>query len=306
MASVDPNFRISGPLCPPLTPFTPDGELNLSAMPPYVSYLDTHFDGAFILGTMGEGLSLTVAERKQIAEHWVQTIQHTSRLKTVIVHVGTGNLKDTVELAGHAGKVGATAIACMAPNFYKPPNEEVLVKYMKQVAAAAPNTPFYYYDINFMTGVYLNTSKFLELAASEIPTLRGAKISSRELPAVTDCTVAAGGRFQVLIGTDEQLLSALSMGVDVPVCNSFLGGLFSRLKAAFDANDMDTARKEHLLARKLVLERSSYGGGPALVKGIMRCLGFDLGSVRLPLVNLTADQEKQLRQDLINIGFMDQ
>ncbi|KAL8565053.1 hypothetical protein ACOMHN_003429 [Nucella lapillus] len=306
MASVGLKFRFSGAVCAPLTPFTADGELNLDALPPYNRYLDTHdFDGIFILGTMGEGLSLTLAERKLVAENWVQAAKNNTRLKNVIVQVGSGNLKESVDLAQHAEKIGATAIACMAPSYNKPKNEEVLVRCMKQVAAAAPNTPFYYYDINFMTGIYLNTARFLELAAEEIPTLHGAKVSSRELPALMDCTVAAGGRFQVMVGTDEQLLTALSLGVEVPICNGYLGGLYKRLKAAFDAKDMDAARKEQLLARKVLVACSSPGGGPAAVKSLMRYMGIDLGSVRLPLVNISADEEKKLRQDLVDIGFLD-
>ena len=53
----------------------------------------------------------------------------------------------------------------------------------------------------------VNTARFLELAAEQIPTLRGAKISSRELPALTDCLHVAGGRFQVMIGTDEVIVN---------------------------------------------------------------------------------------------------
>lgn len=306
VSQVDPSFTIAGTVSAPLTPFTEDGELNLSALPGYVRFLDSHdIDGVFILGTMGEGMSLTVEERKLVAENWMHAVRDTSRLKTVIVHVGTSNLKDTQELARHAEKIGVHAIACMSPNYNKPSNEDVLVQYMKQVAAAAPSTPFYYYDINFMTGVYLNTAKFLELAADVIPTLRGAKISSRELPPLTDCIYAAGGRFQVLIGTDEQLLPALALGVRVPILNGHLGGVFRRMKEAFDKNDLHTARKEQGLARKLVLERGRYGGGAPMVKSIMRCLGVDLGSVRLPLVDLKAEQEKSLRQDLIDIGFIE-
>ena len=36
------------------------------------------------------------------------------------------------------------------------------------------------------------------------------------------------------------------MGVDVPVVNGYVGGIFARLKAAFNANDLDAARKEQV------------------------------------------------------------
>nr|KAG5710388.1 hypothetical protein BaRGS_022206 [Batillaria attramentaria] len=221
-----------------------------------------------------------------------------------MVQVGTVNLKYTIELARHAEQIGATAIACIAPSYYKPETEESLVEYMAKVAAAAPRTPFYYYDINFMTGVYLNTARFFELAAGKIPNLRGGKISSRELPNLLDCTLVAGGRYQMTIGTDEQFLMALSMGVDVPVLNSFLGDLYNRLKAAYDSGDKETAMKEQVLARKLFNLRGRYVGGPAMVKGILRCVGVDCGSVRLPLTNLTAEQENDMRKELDGLGFL--
>ncbi|XP_025093197.1 N-acetylneuraminate lyase-like isoform X2 [Pomacea canaliculata] len=193
MTTVKTNVKIGGILAAPLTPFTRDGDVWMDALPQYARYLDTHdIDGVFILGTMGEGMSLTVEERKRVAEAWMTQIADTLRLKTVIVQVGAGNLKESVELARHAEEIGATAIACMSPSYFKPTTEEVLVEYMATVAAAAPTTPFYYYDINFMTGLYLNTARFLEVAGDKIPSLAGGKISSRELPTLLDCTLVAG------------------------------------------------------------------------------------------------------------------
>jgi hypothetical protein len=55
--------------------------------------------------------------------------------------------------------------------------------------------------------VPVNNARFLELASDKIPTLRGAKISSRELPALFDCMQVADGRFQVMIGTDEVIIT---------------------------------------------------------------------------------------------------
>lgn len=53
----------------------------------------------------------------------------------------------------------------------------------------------------------VNTARILELAKDKIPTLRGGKISSRELPTLQDCMAVANGRYQVMIGTDEVMLA---------------------------------------------------------------------------------------------------
>ncbi|CAG5119560.1 unnamed protein product [Candidula unifasciata] len=206
-------------------------------------------------------------------------------------------------IARHAQEIQATAVACMAPSYMKPADEDAVVDYIEEVAAAAPDTPFYYYCINFMTGIYLNTAKVLELADGRIPNLRGAKVSSRELPLILDCTLAAGGKFDILSGTDEQLLTTLALGVRTPIINGFLGPLFARLRDAFDKGDIETARKEHIAARKLAIIMGKYGSGPSGVKAFFKCLGLDLGPVRLPVKNLPADRLPALKRELAECGL---
>ncbi|KAH9518519.1 hypothetical protein Btru_017040 [Bulinus truncatus] len=194
-------------------------------------------------------------------------------------------------------------MACMSPTYFSPSNEDIMVRYLEQVAAAAPDTPFYYYCINFMTKVYLNTAKILQLADGRIPNLRGVKMSSTELPSLLDCTQVLGGKFDVMIGSDEQLLSALALGIRTPIVSGYVGNIFHRLRAAFDAGDWTTARSEQLLARKLMLIGSKYGSGPAFGKAVMKCLGLPIGPVRLPLVDLSPERLGNLRRDLAEIGL---
>ncbi|GFO31405.1 N-acetylneuraminate lyase [Plakobranchus ocellatus] len=147
------SFVVEGAIAAPATALKENGDIDTEKVDDYVDFLTRHeIDGVFILGTLGEGMSLTVDERKQVAEAWVRYGQ--GRLSTVIVHVGTNNIRDSIELAKHAEQIKASAIACVCPSYYKPADEETVVDYMEQVAAAAPNTPFYYYCINFVTGVF--------------------------------------------------------------------------------------------------------------------------------------------------------
>ncbi|BFZ03524.1 hypothetical protein BsWGS_06564 [Bradybaena similaris] len=302
MSKVPADFRVNGIITAPVTPLHPNGDVNAAGIKDYVDFLvNNHITGVFILGTLGEGMSLTVDERKQVAKAWVD--YSAGKLETVIVHVGSGNLKDSAELARHAQEIGATVVACMAPSYMKPANEDALLEYMEQVATAAPDTPFYYYCINFMTGVYLNTAKFLELANDRIPNLRGVKVSSRELPQLLDCSLACGGKFDVLPGTDEQLLTTLVLGIRTPILNAYLGPIFTRLRDAFDKGDIESARKEHIKARKLSLVMSKYGPGAGGVKAFFKCLGLDLGPVRLPIKAVPSDRLLDLRRELAECGL---
>jgi N-acetylneuraminate lyase len=302
MTKVPEDFHIKGILAAPATPLLPNGDINTPAIKDYVEFLAKEsITGVFILGTLGEGMSLTVSERKEVASAWIQYSK--GRLETVVVHVGTGNLRDSVELARHAQEAGATAVACMSPSYTKPANEGDLLDFMAEVASAAADTPFYYYCINFMTGVYLDSAQFLELAGNRIPNLRGIKVSSRELPSLLDCALAGTGRYDVLPGTDEQLLTTLVLGLRTPIVNGFLGNLYTRIRDAFDKGDIETARKENERARKIMKVRNSFGAGPSNVKACMRCLGLDLGPVRLPLKDMPADRQPALKQALADCGI---
>jgi len=300
MSKVPTDFEIKGVIAAPGTGLKDNGDLNPDIIPRYVDFLSKNgVDGVFVLGTLGEGLSLTVQERKDAATAWVHGAR--GKLSSVIVHVGAGNIRDTMELARHAGQAGATAIACMLPSYFKPASEELAVKYLEQVAKEAPDTPFYYYCINFMSGIYLDTARILQLSKSRIPNLRGAKISSRELPSLMDATQVPG--MQVMVGTDEQFLPCLSLGIRVPVLNGFLGNIYQRCMGCYDKGDIEGARKEMLVARRLVKLRDTFMGGPALVKAIMTSLGVPLGPVRLPLQDLPQSLMADLKAELKDAGL---
>lgn len=103
--------------------------------------------GAWVIGTTGEFSTLTVDERKKLAEAWVNAIKEIAPNFGLIVHIGAASIEDSKELARHAESIGAPAIAAIPPVFFKPENIPDLVSTMQQIAGAAPKTPFYYYRI---------------------------------------------------------------------------------------------------------------------------------------------------------------
>jgi len=97
----------------------------------------------------------------------------------VIVHVGSNCLADAAALAAQAEGLGAAAIAALAPSYFKPAGSTALVNCCAQIAAAAPRTPFYFYDIPVFTGVHVSTPGFLAEARERIPNLAGLKFTNR-------------------------------------------------------------------------------------------------------------------------------
>jgi len=199
-----------GLVAAPFTPFHEDGSLACEKIPAYARHLaDSGITGAFVCGTTGEGASLTTAERKQVAETWMKSAPASLR---VIVHTGHTAIGEARDLAAHAESLGAHAIAAFAPFFFKPTNAAALAETIAEIAAAAPATPFYYYQIPSMTGVSIPCLDFLEAAADLIPTLRGIKFTHEDLMDYLSCLHFREGKYDIVFGRDEALAAALAIG----------------------------------------------------------------------------------------------
>jgi N-acetylneuraminate lyase len=198
------SVRFRGLIAAPFTPFNADLSLNLAVIPAYARLLrDNGVTAAFVCGTTGEGLSLTTEERKQVAEAWAKVAN--DRLR-VIVHVGHNSIRDAQELIRHAAGIGAAAVGAFAPSFFKPRDNDELVDWCAAIAGAAPQIPFYYYNIPSMTGVNYKVAHFLETAGARIPSLAGVKYTYEDLDDFEKCVDFEGGRYDVLFGRDELLV----------------------------------------------------------------------------------------------------
>lgn len=295
---------LSGLIAAPHTSFRADGALDLATIPRQAALLAHNgVSGAFVCGTTGEGYSMTIAERQQVVMAWRASAQAGLKL---IVHVGHLCLADSCTLARHAQDIGADAIATVAPSFFKPDGAADLVEWCRQVAAAAPGLPFYYYHMPAMTGVSISATDFMQQAKDSIPTLAGIKFTDEDLFDYGRASDFDGGRFAMLFGRDEILLAGLSLGAAGAVGSTynFAAPLYVNLMKAFAAGDLATARREQSRAREFITVMHKHGG-LAAGKAVMKFVGVDCGSVRLPLRGLDASQEESLRRGLERIGFFE-
>lgn len=300
--SLDTPGKLTGLIAAPFTAFGPQGELNLELIGNQARQLVAGgVSGAFICGTTGEGFSLTTEERMQIAERWVAVAP--PQLK-VIVHVGHNCLGDSVKLAAHAEKIGAHAIANIAPSFFRPASVEQLVEFCVPVAAAAPMLPYFYYHIPIMTGVNFSMLDFLRIASRRIPNLAGIKSTDENLMNYAQCLEYEGGRFNILFGRDEILLPALTMGATGAVGSTYnyMAPIYLKIMEAFRAGDLAAARQWQMLSIEIIAIMVRHGGLPA-GKAMMNLIGLDCGPVRAPLKTLTGQQQDSLRKELESVGF---
>lgn len=297
-------LRLQGLVAATHTPFLPDGAIDWDTIPKQAEVLKNQgVLGVFINGSTGEGVSLTIAERKQIAELWSK-LALDCQLK-LVVHVGHTSYLEAADLASHANSIGADAVSAMAPFYFKPAKPACLLDWIKPVAAACAPLPFYFYDIPSMTGVKLNLLEFTKMAVNAIPNFHGFKYTSDDLVQLQELLDFENGRLDILYGTDEALLAALVLGVKGGVGSSynFAARLYLKIIEAFENGDFTEARRLQLQSVRLIHTVAKYRYLPA-AKRLMVLHGCDCGSVRAPLENLTEIELKSLLAEVQSLDII--
>ncbi len=294
--------KLTGLIAATYTPMHADGRLALDKVDELAERLIADgVSGAFLCGTTGEFASLTAVERAAVCERWVAA---TAGRIAVIAHVGGTCAQQSKALASRAQMAGVDAIACIAPYFFKPRTVEDLVAYCAEVAAAAPEVPFYYYHLPALTDVDLPMVEFLRIGADRIPMLAGVKFSHNNLMDLAQCVALDDGRYDLLFGCDETLLSGLAFGCEgaVGTTYGFAAPLYHRIIDAFAAGDVATAQRLQLRSIEWVSIFVRFGGHRAM-KAVMKLSGIDCGPVRPPLAPLSDEEYEELTNELTAAGF---
>ena len=294
--------KIKGLIAATFAAYKEDGSINLEMIPAIVDKMIMDgLTGVFICGTNGEGPNLTIEERMQIAEAYVKAADQ--RL-LVLVHVGHSSIAECRKLAKHAEQIGADAISSVAAFYFKPSTVKNLVDSMAEIAAAAPNTPFYYYNIPTLTGVAMDMIDFLAQAEVAIPTLAGIKYTASTLHEYQACLNYKEGKFDILFGFDEMLLPALAVGAKGAIGSTytFAAPLYLKVMELYQEGKLEEAAALQLHSVNMVRCLVKYPPIPAQ-RAIMKVQGFELGNCRLPLVPLTSDDEVNFKQSLEEIDF---
>ena len=296
--------KINGLIVAPFTPFDKQGELNLEPIADYAKMLHNNgLIGVFINGSSGEGYMQTVEERMKLAEKWIAVSPKGFK---VIVHVGATCIKDSYKLAQHTQEIGAFGIGAMASPFPKAGRVEELVKYCEEIACGAPNLPFYFYHIPALNGVYLPMLPFLHAADGRIPNLAGIKYTYESLYEYNQCMLYKDGKFDMLHGQDETVLSGLVMGGaqgGISGTGNYIGNVLVGVINEYNAGNIEKARELQNYAQDVINVIARYRGNIVAGKRIMKLLGLDLGINRTPFQNITDAEEAAIRKDLEAIDF---
>jgi N-acetylneuraminate lyase len=272
------------------TPFSENGDLDLSSVRQQTPRLIAGgVEGLFVCGSTGEGPSMTLDERQAVLD---ATLEAAQGVVPVAAHVGHNCLRDAQELAAHAETRGAAAIASITPGFYKPASESVFVDYLVALAESAPKTPLYYYHFPGRVPSTLDLETIIALALERIPTFAGVKYTHTDFAELARIRNSFGSSAQILFGRDELFLKALDKGWHdfVGSTYNYANAIFVPLRKAFQSGDRKTAEAlqacvDDLL--ELLIQLPPISGQ----KVLLECVGLSSGPVRLPLRNLTAEEQ---------------
>jgi len=295
-------MHLSGLVAATFTPMRPDGSLNLAMAKPIVDHLiRNRVSGLYVCGSTGEGPLLTTDERKRTAAAYVEAVA--GRLP-VVVQVGHSSVVEARELAAHAQQIGANATSAVAPYYFKPNSVASLVDCLAEIAGGAPKLPFYYYHIPELSGVNVNAVELLQRAPNRMPNFAGIKFTAPFINEFQTLIAASQGRFDILFGRDEMLLSGLAGGATGAVGSTynFAAPLYLKVIAAFQRGDVEEAKRCQGQAVAMVNVILPYRGHAGL-KAAMGLIGLDCGPSRLPIVPLKPEEAESLRSELEEIGF---
>jgi dihydrodipicolinate synthase/N-acetylneuraminate lyase len=276
---------LKGAIAAAITPLRDGGNaVDADAFEPYVDFLaGGGLDGLLAMGTTGEGILLTVPERRRVADLYLAAAR--GRL-AVAVQCGAQTTDDTVALAAHAAEAGASAVAVIGPPYYAY-DERALLHHFLEAARACDPLPFYLYEFKARTGYSIPPAVIADLR-DQAPNLRGLKVSNKPFDAVEPYLLEGLDAF---IGAEELAVRGLRRGA---------AGVVSGLAAAFPAlmaelvRDPTDTRSDSAKRIRERLERYPF---QAALKETLAHRGLPVrGDVRRPLRPLTDDERAELER----------
>ena len=293
--------KLKGLIVAPFTGFTDDGEVDIQAVSRQQKYYkDNGIIGAYVCGTTGEGSSLTIEEKKALFREWAK---YRDESFTVIGFVGGTSVKEAKELTAFAAACGLDAVAMTAPYYQRAANVHELALTLAEVAAAAPELPFFYYHIPVLTHVCFPMIGLLREVDGLIPNFAGIKYTFEDMMDYLFCLEYGDHKYDILFGRDEMMLSALVLGGEAFVGSTYgySAPVYLDLMEAFRKGDLARAARLQYETDRLIALLAKYGNGTG--KAFMKAAGLDLGPCRHPLTTLSEDQYARFLEDLRALDF---
>jgi 4-hydroxy-tetrahydrodipicolinate synthase len=300
------NLPFKGVIPPLVTPLSDRDALDVEGLERLVPHvLGGGVHGLFILGTTGEGPSLSAALQRDMVQRCAQLVGSRAPLLVGVTHT---SVAESLALARHAAESGADAVVLAAPCYF-PMSQSDLQRVVAGFAAESP-LPVMLYNMPSHTKVAFSQETVRQLML-ECPNVVGIKDSSGQMMYFQQLVQLARERpgFTVLMGPEELLAPSVLLGGDGGVCGgaNLAPRLYVELYEAALTGDL---RRTHRLQQQVLrLSSRLYEVGPppngyltGLKSALQRC-GLCRDRLAEPLYQMDAAAQARLEQHLLDLGL---
>lgn len=282
------------------TPMKKNGEINYDAMEKLIEFqIENGTDALVVVGTSGEAPTLDDPEHLEAIRFSAQVAK--GRVP-VIAGTGSNNTAHAVMMSEEAEKLGADGLLLVTPYYNKATQDGLYTHY--RTIASATKLPCIVYNVPSRTGTNILPETMARLAKDQA-NIAGIKEASGNISQVAKLAALTEGKLAIYSGNDDQV---------VPLCSLGGVGVISVLAnvAPRQTHDMvmcclegryEEARELQLRALPLI-DQLFIEVNPIPVKAALNMMGFDCGTPRLPLTELTPAHKESLRKAMADFGCL--
>jgi 4-hydroxy-tetrahydrodipicolinate synthase len=274
-----------------ITPFTADLKVDYKSLRSLINYLiDSDIRYLVAMGTTAESSTISVEEKKQIFDFFVETVE--GRVPLVM---GLGG-NDTMALRRALQQVdttGFSAILSVSP-YYNRPTQEGIYQHYRSLNEVTP-LPLILYNVPGRTSSNINPETALRIAY-DCPNVIGIKDASGDLDQGKAILDGRPEDFIVLSGDDETAIPLIQSGAE-GVISVIAGGFprfFSKGVAAALEGDENKANEIATLAQPII-DLLFVEGNPGGIKTVLNQRGLIENQLRLPLVPVSSSVASKLK-----------
>lgn len=281
-----------------ITPFS-QGKIDFEKMKKIVdSQIEAGIDALLVLGTTGEGSTLTEEEKYQVMDFAKEHIVGRTQL---IVGTGSNDTQKSISLSKYAEKIGADALLVITP-YYNKTTQNGLIAHFGAIAKEV-STEIILYNVPGRTGMNISPKTLLEL--SKIPNIVGVKEASGDIGQVAKMLSLVPESFSLYSGNDDSIVPVMSLGGAgvISVLSNILPKEVVKMSHSFLEGDWKTAQTLQLRYQTLI-DGLFCETNPIPVKKAMALMGQCEDEIRLPLVEMQGESLHSFKRTLQEYGLI--
>jgi len=255
-------------------------------------------DAIVVCGTTGESATMPDEEHLSAIEYCVKRV---AGRVPVIAGTGSNDTKHCIELSRNAEKLGVDALLLVTPYYNKTTQRGLIAHYT--MVANSVKLPIILYNVPSRTGVNIQPKTLKEL--SKVENIVAVKEASGDISQVAKIAQLCGDDMTIYSGNDDQIVPLLSLGGKgvISVLSNVAPKQTHDIVDSYLKGDVEKALKLQLEAIELI-DALFIEVNPIPVKTAMNMLGYDAGSLRMPLYEMSEENKEILRKAMVNYGLL--